>query len=173
MRQERIIANDLQTKIWGFIWENVARSKMEIWYSSVYLNLCLQQWKDQLFIHTLHLTCPTLFWDCCPIVDTIIWCKMRINCRYCKLYIFYTLYISICKIHMHILNIYLHLYLIFWFFFQMLWTNKPGWFACFSKRIFSSLALSSALIGTPHSSRGIIFPWKGHLRKKGKKISQL
>lgn len=79
MRQVRITANDLQIKIWGFTWENVARSKRETWYSSVYLKLCLQQQKDQLFIHILHLTCSTLFRDCYPIADTknnIIRCKM-------------------------------------------------------------------------------------------------
>lgn len=51
----------------------------------------------------------------------------------------------------------------------MLCRHKPGWAACFSNRIFSSLALSSALTGIPDSSRGIIFPWKGHFRKKRKK----
>lgn len=53
--------------------------------------------------------------------------------------------------------------------FKMLCRHKPGWAACFSNRIFSSLALSSALRGIPASSRGIILPWKGHLRKKCKK----
>lgn len=79
---------------------------------------------------------------------------------------------GVCKIHILCIfsKCFIHFYLIFWYCFQMLCTHKPGCVACFSKRIFSSLALSSALIGTPHSSRGIIFPWKGHLRNKGKEF---